>query len=345
MPAWRQGIAVGEWRQVSGTALSSAPISVKTYPSLGNTGPDSKVVAWTGFAVDTRDSSIYSAANGGHADYAGNEVNRIRLSDSAPAWTEVRAATPASQVVASTTHYADGRPTSRHSYYGAMINEVRGRAMVIGGSPWGNGFSSGGVVDGFNLTSTDWDTARTFPDAPDFGPYVGWAMVDQKSTGDIFAFANYSVLRWNNATNAWSRRVTNSAIYGQYAASALDTSRNRIFVAGGNANEHAVYDLAANTVQVVSLTGANAGSLSGDGNAMVYDPGLDAYLVRKGAAGGTVYRVNAQTFSVDTLPNTGGSAVPATANGAWKRFLYVPKLKGIVYFPTFGGDLWFLRTS
>lgn len=347
MPTWRQGIAVGEWRQVSGTALSSAPISVKTYPSLGNTGPNSKVVAWTGFAVDSRDSSIYSAANGGHMDYAGNEVNRIRLSDNAPAWNEVRASTPASQVIPNTTHYADGRPTSRHSYYGTMVNELRGRTMVISGARWGDGFSPGGVVDGFNLASNDWDTARTYPDAPiaDFGPYNGWTMADQKSTGDIYAFAYFSVLRWSNATNTWTRLLANTAIYGQYAPSALDTKRNRVFVVGGNNNDHGIYDLSTNTVQLVSLTGPNAGSLTGDGNAMVYDPGLDAYLVRKGDAGGTVYRVNAQTFSVDTLPSTSGAAIPATSNGVWTRFLYVPKLKGIVYFPAYGGDLWFLRTS
>lgn len=347
MPTWRQGISVGEWRQVSGTSLAAAPIAVKTFPSLSVLGPEGKVVAWNGFAVDTRDSSIYSAASGGHMDYAGNEVNRIRLSDNAPVWTEPRAATPVSQIVANATHYADGRPTSRHSYYGTVVNEVRNRAMVLSGARWGDGYSPGGVLDGFNLTSNDWDTARTYPDAPiaDFGAYNGWTIVDHKSTGDVYAFANFSVLRWSNATNTWTRLLANTAIYGQYAASALDTKRNRVFVVGGNVNDQGVYDLAANTAQSVSLAGPNAGSLSGDGNAMVYDPALDAFLVRKGDAGGTVYRINAQTFSVDTLPNTGGAAVPATSNGVWKRFLYVPNLKGIVYFPTYGGDLWFLRTS
>ena len=337
---------MGEWRQVSSTALSAGPMAVVTYPPLGNTGPSSKIVAWTGFAVDTRDSSVYSAANGGHADYAGNEVNRIRLSDNVPAWTEARTATPASQVVASVTHYADGRPSSRHSYYGAWVNEVRGRTMLIGGSPWGIGFGSGGVVDGFNIGAADWDTAGTYPTGPgnDFDS-VGFAVVDQKSTGDVFVFSNYSVLKWSNATNAWTKRLSNTSIYGQYSASAFDTKRNRAFVVGGNANAAGLYDVAANTLSAVTLTGPNAGSLADSGNGMVYDVLLDAYLLKTGAAGGTIYRINAQTFAVDTLTTTGSASVPATSNGVWRRFLYVPALKGVVYFPTYQGNLWFLRTN
>ena len=115
MPAWRQGMAVGEWKQLSGTALSNAPMTVSTFPTLGNTGPTSKVDTWVGFAIDTRDSSVYSVANGGHHDYAGNEVNRIQLLDSAPKWTEPRASTPSTQTTESTAYYADGRHTSRHT--------------------------------------------------------------------------------------------------------------------------------------------------------------------------------------------------------------------------------------
>ena len=161
MPAWRQGQAVGEWRQIPNSALSNVPISVNTYPTLGNTGPSSKVGAWCGFGIDTRDSSIYSAANGGHNDYAGNEVDRIRLSDDAPAWKEVKASTPAEQVVARQDHYADGRPTSRHSYYGAFVNEVRDRVMIIGGSGWGAPLTHS--IDAFSLALNDWDSANSFP--------------------------------------------------------------------------------------------------------------------------------------------------------------------------------------
>ena len=344
MPTWRQGMAVGEWRQVAGTALSTAPMAVQTYPSLGNSGPSAKVVAWTGFALDTRDSSIYSAANGGHSDYAGNEVNRIRMTDNAPAWTEPHPSTPPSQVIASTSRYADGHPTSRHTCYGTGVNEVRNRVMILGGSRFGDG-SMLGTVDGFNLGSNTWDGPSAYPDAfAELGNTPCPAVVENKSTGDLYVFAQWNVLRWTNSSNTWTRALTSTSTYGQYAASAMDTRRNRMLLVGGSANDHAVYNVATNTIQLVTLTGTNAPSISGDGNAMVYDPQMDAYLVRMPGGGSTVYRINASTFSVDTLPNSGGGQIPTAPNGVWKRFLYVPALKGVIYFPTYTDSAWFIRT-
>ncbi|HJU39578.1 MAG TPA: hypothetical protein VJ724_08390, partial [Tahibacter sp.] len=145
--------------------------------------------------------------------------------------------------------------------------------------------------------------------------------------------------------NAGDQAPTRQApLYGQYAASAFDTRRRRILLAGGNANEHGYYDLATNAVQTVAFDGPNALSVSGDFNGMVYEPSLDAYLVRKLGAGGTVYRIDAQTFRVDELPTTGGDDVPVAVNAVARRFLYVPQLQGVVYAPAYDGDLWFLRT-
>lgn len=346
MPAWRQGQTVGEWRQVSGTAPSSAPIGVKTYPTLSVSGPEAKVIAWNGFAIDTRDSSVYSVANGGHWDYAGNEVNRIRLLDNAPTWTEPRAATPASQVIESVSHYADGRPTSRHTYYGTMINEVRNRAMLLAGSRYGNGWVLS-TVDAFDLAANDWDKAKTHPDLPGaVAGVIGAAMTLNRATGEVYAFGYSDAYRWSPSTNSWSTRLSGTAFNAQYAASALDTRRNRILLLGGDASIKAIYDIGSNTMQAITLSGADAGSLMGSGNGMVYDPLQDAYLLRKSGAGSTVYRINASTFAVDQLPTGGtGAQIPAAINGVWTRFLYVPALKGVAYFPSYSGNMWFMRTN
>lgn len=342
MPTWRQNIPVGEWRAIPNTALASAPIAVS---APGSTGPQSKVIAWTGFAVDTRDSSIYSAANGGHMDYAGNEVNRLRLSDNAPVWSEPRASSSSSQVLLSASHYADGRPTSRHTYYGSALNEVRGRVMLVGGARYGNGYYLQ-TTDGFNISANDWDPARTFPDAfPEIMQDHAMAVAEHKSTGDLYVFSQWNVLRWSNSANSWSRMLTGTTMYGHSAASALDTKRNRVLVIGGTNSDHGYYDIATNKVTTIALGGSNAGSVSGSGNGMVYDPQLDAYLVRRADSGGTIYRINAATFAVDALPTTAGASIPTAQNGVYTRFLYVPKLKGVVYAPSYGGNLWFLRTA
>lgn len=342
MPAWRQGMAVGEWRVIPNSALSLAPMSVSV---PGNTGPQSKVVAWCGFGIDTRDSTVYSAANGGHWDYAGNEVNSIRLSDAAPSWKERRAATPVSQILDSVTHYADGAPTSRHSYYGTVVNEARNRVMVLGGSRWGNGYLIQ-TVDGFDIQSNAWDPANTVPGLPSQAKALpATAFVKQDASGDIYAFGNYGIYRWSNTANTWSTIATNGVIYGFEAASALDTRRNRVLVLGGGGNDRGVFTLGSTSAQSVSLSGPAADAVGGDGNGMVYDPWMDAYLLRKPAAGSTVYRISASTLSVDTLPTTGGAAIPASFNGVYTRFLFAPQLGGVIYAPSYDGNLWFLRTT
>jgi hypothetical protein len=216
---------------------------------------------------------------------------------------------------------------------------------VLGGARWGDGWGLS-TVDGFNVSTNDWDVAKTYPDVmPDFTTASGSAVVEDKASGDIYAFANHAVMRWTSATNTWSKLLT-STVYGQYSASAMDTKRKRILIAGGLVNEHAYYDIATNTVQTMTFSGPSAAAMAAEtGNGMVYDPGLDSYLLRKGESGGTIYRIDAQTFSVDTLANSGGAQIPAAYNGVWRRFLYVPQLKGVVYFPAYDGNLWFIRTN
>ena len=310
----------------------------------GNTGPQSKIIAWCGLSIDSRDSTVYSAAGGGHTDYAGNEVDSIRLSDDAPAWVERRASTSSGQITASATHYADGRPTSRHTYYGAVMNEIRNRVMVMAGSRYGDGYQISSM-DGFNISSNDWDSAGTFPDTPGAVPsYYGATIVEDKRTGDVYALANYGVFQWVSSSNSWATRASNTGIWGFEAASALDTRRNRILVLGGDGNDHGMYTLGASSAQSVSISGSAAGNVNGGGNGMVYDPWMDAFLV-KTPSGSTVYAIDASTLTATTLSTTTASgSIPSSDNGVYRRFLFAPNLGGVVYVPDFGTNMWFLRT-
>src|SRR5688572_17474908 len=121
-PAWVAGLAIGQWYEIPSTAMSSVAPNPVPY---GSTGPSSKVVAWTSLVVDTRTSKVYSVANGGHNDYAGNEVDALTLETENPFWTEVLASTPSAQIPNpgdGSSYYGDGRPVSRHSYYGVTLD-------------------------------------------------------------------------------------------------------------------------------------------------------------------------------------------------------------------------------
>jgi hypothetical protein len=53
--------------------------------------------------------------------------------------------------------------------------------------------------------------------------------------------------------------------------------------------------------------------------------------------------IDPDTFAVTQLATTGGGSVPSTLNGPYNKFLYVPRLGGAVYVPSYSGNAWFLR--
>ena len=104
-PPWETPLAIGQWYELPSTSLASvAPSPVPP----GNTGPSSKVDAWTSFALDPRDSKVYSVAGGGHDDYGGNEVDMLALETATPAWTQTLAPTPNAMC---SSYYAGGQLT------------------------------------------------------------------------------------------------------------------------------------------------------------------------------------------------------------------------------------------
>src|SRR6185312_4574535 len=92
LPAWRVGQAVGEWRELAGSAMANTPPTVN--PGRDSGGPWAKLDAWNGLALDTRDSALWGLALGGHGDYGGNEVMKFPLEIAAPKWIEMLPSDP-----------------------------------------------------------------------------------------------------------------------------------------------------------------------------------------------------------------------------------------------------------
>ena len=342
LPSWVSALSPAQWFEIPGTAMSSVE---PTPRPTGNTGPASKVVAWTSFVADTRNSMVYSVANGGHGDYSGNEVDRLELETETPIWTERLAPTPNAQLVQSATHYGDGRPTSRHSYYGVTLNAANDRIMILGGSRYGNGFGIG-TMDSYNLSANSYSAAGTHPNIPSaVTGLLSFATSVDPQTGDIYSFGNFASVRWTRATNSWAATgASGPDPYGYEAMSAMDTVRNRILILGGNAADRHVYDLAGNAFSQVTLTGADAATVTGSRQgALVYVEAIDRFLLRLRDSGGTVYQIHPSSFAVSVFASAGSAAVPATSNGPYNKFLYLPRLRGVVYVPSYSGNAWFLR--
>jgi hypothetical protein len=166
-PAWLEGVAVNQWVQISGSAMSSTPPTVVT----GGSHQKYKVNAWNGMSIDTRTNTLWQLATGGHGDWHGNEVMKLPLNDDAPAWIEQYRASSSGNFIAEVAHYADGHPTSTHTYYSQQFIEARDRAMRFGvGGSAGPSAATYANVDGFDSTVAQgvdgWDSANTWTAVP-----------------------------------------------------------------------------------------------------------------------------------------------------------------------------------
>jgi len=280
-------------------------------------------------------------ANGGHSDYSGNEVDELNLEVEQPAWVQRLAPTPNSQVQQG-PYYADGRPAARHTYYGVTLDTFGDRIMLFGGSQWQNGFSTN-ALSSYNIAANSYNVAGTHPNIP--GHNLDSAVAVNPLTGDVYYMMDFSLRRWNRSSNSWTQLTpTGSSPAGHQASSAMDSSRGRILILGGSTPDHHLYTIGSNAWSAVTVAGANAADVLGAAqDAMVYVPETDRFLMRKGNAGGTVYEIHPTTFEATTFPTTGGASIPSTQNGPYNKFLYVPRLNGVVYVPAYSGNVWFLR--
>ena len=163
---------------------------------------------------------------------------------------------------------------------------------------------------------------------------------------DVYLARGFNFGRWTRSSNTFTTlSPSGSSPAGDEAASAMDTTRGRILFVGGLGADHHYYTLSSNSFTAPTFTGSSAGSASGTGAAMVYVPAIDRYLLRQGGPGGTVFQIHPTTFDVSQFVTAGGSAIPATQNGPYNKFLYVPRLGGVIYMPTYSGNAWFLRTN
>lgn len=337
LPSWLP--AVGEWAEISGTAISS----VEPDPLPGGTGPEGKVNPWISYAVDTRTSKVYCVANGGHTDYAGNEADVLALATETPVWTELL---PPSSPVTTADYYADGRPVSRHTYYGVWMDEANDRVMLVGGSRYIDGAVLA-TVDSFDIIGNDYNPSGTHPNIPTNASTgtnnqeVRGCCMDP-STGDIYVFANFNVVKWTRSTNTWSAPISNqTAPFIERAGSAFDTTRGRIFIVGDG--DCTTYDVAGNAFTARTLTGTDISAT--DWLGVQYVEAIDRFIVRAAAAGGTVYEIHPTTFACSEFSTSGGASIPAAFNsaGPLNKFLYVPAMKGCVYVASYTGNAWFLR--
>lgn len=327
IPAWIADLAVGEWAAVP----TSNAITDVDYA----TAASAVVNAWGCIAVDPATGDVYMFG-GGHNDYSGNELYKLALNQSSPAYSRVNdPSTPTANV----NYYGDGTPVSRHTYNALWISE--GRLICGGGAARYNDASGVSYTDIFDLTAETWDTQV------DAGGNL--FLCGDHATGNVYAVAPapyyaYSFLQLSG-TDTWTELGQSSTFeFKDYAAAAFDSSRSRIYRIGGTGGtEDVQYWQVGTGAADPSLTGTAATQFDGASTypGCDYDAANDCILL-KDATGSTVYKLNCSTLECTTY-STSGDATGNATNGVNGRFRYVPTLKGFIYIPSWG-NAYFLRT-
>lgn len=354
-PTWRQSMGRWQWKQIPGTDLSSVAPNPKVPGALS-----ARIDAWNGLAADTRGSRLYSAANGGHADYSGNEVYEIDLSQNAPAWSMLRPPSAASDIVASdytkgifNDYYLDGRPASTHTYYALNFIGSRNAVFKFGaGSLWGTGNESNWKTDAFSLSVGDWQPAGTWPEATpgQRGGAIAASICKHPVTEEVFLATPRNPRKFDPVSGtytvlaAWPDNET--AVYAR--ACAVDPIRNRVVFFGDAYRAPAgglVYDIASNTFSRVTFGGQDAATIvAARYHFAWYEAKLGQFLL-KTTAGGDVYAIDPQGFQVQRIATAGAEAMPDAMNGVQTRWQRLPNLGGYAYYPRSGSGIWFLAVE
>lgn len=325
--------------------------------SLGNTGPQSKVAAWCG-ATLKREGSIYMlGAAGGHADYAGNEVDALALNTEHPQWVQLAPPSPNDQVINISQYYLDHRPAATHTYYATQFINSQNRMVVIASLGLNGPFPAPpvGVDYTFDKRSFSFDMATGQWHGPDYiaqfpgrGDVFACLCVKHPRTEDIYYSRNYGDgwYRWEAALNRWTLLSTASRS-PWFAGSAIDPVRDRMLIVGGYvAIAPEVRDLNGARLSV-TLSGPAAIELSNITGypGVTFDEAQDRYLVVFNDAGSIrVVWVDAGTWYAETAPVDGPSPAARPA-GLQNAAQFVPELRGIVLTNSYGGDVQFMRTS
>jgi hypothetical protein len=340
-PSWLQGVAINQWVEIPNSSMSMAPVGM----AAAGTAPSSRMDAWNGYALKGTDA--YSVRQGGHGDYYGNEVLRFNAASNTPGWTMIKTSSPESVVTNDSSRYTDGSPAAVHGYHSQRYVPQRNWVFSVGSTAISRlgGTKPDCVV--YDIASNTYLPQGTVPDMPAM-ILAEQGIWDDPATGDIYHTAGYVINRWNQATNRWSPHIADvPTFYGFASVCCTDTTRRRALLLAGDpaARVPQLFTFSTQSAQSISPTGDTSIVNSTGHYGMVFCPTTDRFYAMTGGAGSTgLYEINPTTWVISAKTTTGGNAMPAAAStGVFTRFLYVAQLGGVLYFPQYSANAWFLR--
>jgi hypothetical protein len=340
-PSWLASAAVHEMVAVPN---STPNLAAGLAPSVaGSMGSQAKITdAWGGAFV--HDGRFY-IHGGGHADYGGNEIGVLNLLLGSPQWALAIERTPVAQLLGGANYYADGRPTSRHTYNGMWAAVIGGVPKMLRFNAWMgfafNGSPVGGNadvrtldIDAFNLNAGEWEPAAYGPNSVILGSET--SMAQDPTTGDCWAWSTGNdIYKYTLATDSCALAANLTGTEGGGGALIVDAVNQRVVKFAGRASSKIVYwSIGGGATKVLPTAigpdAADFNGLTGDnhGWGVAHDTLTNAAYVMTNA--GVLYRIRLADFHVTKIMPTGVAPASAT-NAVWGKFKYIAALHAVVY--------------
>jgi len=351
-PSWRRNQAANTWVEVPGNTLQSIdpeanpainPNFPGTAPWRGVGGQAQVMGSWSGGDFDLQNDDLW-VYGGGHADYAGNELYKVRIASDSADWLMVRPPTGAvgNEGVLDdgqelTGRYFDGRPRSTHSYNRPVYIPATGLAIGTLGNTYR-------VSEG-TREFLQFDAAKgepTYgPNAPFGNPTSSAAAYDSLRHCVYWRTSGTgAVQKYDLDTQEWSTVQTSGPTAGTVGSGdcgiEFAADLDCLFLIIGESTYRAM-DCATGAMSSITLEGSPVGAVLRGSCRPRWVPNLRAFACWDNTTDtGVINLVSppsenifSSAWTVSQLPVT-GSTVPTvkTQWGTFGRFFYSRKLNG-----------------
>ena len=168
VPAWFTALNNKQWAAPVTNTIQSVLDPLANTTNRGDAGPAAIVTAWTGAVADQNLKTIALLGNGGHRDYAGNEVYSVALNVASPAWVRRRDASVCDPKAGNENNViarwsVDGRPSSDHTANYCVAGNGKWYKLGLGSPNWA-GDGDGRYWFTFSPTTNDYTfVGSSFP--------------------------------------------------------------------------------------------------------------------------------------------------------------------------------------
>jgi Bacterial Ig domain len=324
-PSGSGGIPPGlGWFQIPNTTLQAVCDNSSTpwHAALGCAGI---TAAWNGGIADTVRNRLI-VWGGGHNDYWGNEVYSLNLSN----LSFTRLNSPANPTPLCSSAFADGTPSSRHTYAGlAYMGPTNDTMYVYGGAyscPSGGSIADTWTLNLANVANPVTAWARKDPVTGPATSGLPCAVSDyDPNTNSVFLYDTANLFKYNLPNNTYTQLsfFAGSCSYN----GAIDPGRKLMYMFGGGQvlkidisgtdRNYTVQDISASVTTCDVMKSAGAPGIA-------YDSVQQRLVGWSGGSTVYVFNPDTNTCTPVSYPNGPGAA---QSNGTYGRFRYFPNLR------------------